>query len=59
MSNPTETTAEADALDFLENVQSYVRDMTYTINVGGDSYVTSEQFQKDLKHLQQVVAQGV
>lgn len=57
--NEQESAMVADALDFLEDVQSYVRDLLHTINVHGDGYVTSEQFQRDIEHLKGVVARGI
>ena len=54
-----ETHAEANALDYLEDIQSYVRDMTHTIRLCGETYLSSDKFQADLRSLQQAVAQGV
>lgn len=59
MNNIEETSAVADALDFLEDIQSYVRDLLHTIEVNGDDYVKSAQFQSDVEHLKGVVARGI
>ena len=59
MSNQIESPEAADAIDFLEDVQSYVRDLLHTIAVNGDAYVKSTKFQSDIEHLKGVVAQGI
>ena len=60
MNNTTqETAAVADAIDFLEDVNSHVRDLLHTITVHGDTYVNNDKFRRDVEHLQGVVAQGI
>lgn len=56
MSNQIETTE--DVINFLEDIQSYVRDLLWTIQVNGDEYTKSEKFRSDLEHLKGVVSNG-
>lgn len=44
-----------EVINYLEDIQSYVRDLLYTIEVNGDAYVDSPKFREHLEHLRGVV----
>jgi len=47
-------TQVTEVINFLEDIQSYVRDLLWTIEVNGDTYINSPKFQADLEHLRGV-----
>lgn len=54
LQNEHDNDALFDAINLLEDVQSYTRDLLHTLNTNGESYLNG-QFQSDLEHLRSIL----